>query len=364
MSYLSSALVACETLQGRLEDFWQATDAQGADENMPLAEFLVNPINRRGIETAILPGQGKKRRVRVTYFQRLTEDTVEENGDNPVCEASNEYGNLSTDYEMPDDNMVSSEKVGLDNLKDFCEDNNSYFLSRLAAHLDVIERKVASQWAAEAVLLAGKWGALGQTDSLFQSGTAAGQINGSDEFVWTTRYSDGKINPESWWDLRFALNKIGYGGNVALIGGSTGFKYFGATQVGCCADSGVDVANAMASYGYGYAYDKRLTTALGSEDKAMVFVPGSIVPLWYRENEIKDGIPLINYNGANTIWTTVFTRRLGLPVDLTINVPCGKDVHMGVATATKLIALPLDQFATNDPYFGKNGAAKIVISNP
>ena len=47
MSYLSNALVACETLQGRLEDFWQVTDANGADENMPLAEFLASPTNRR-----------------------------------------------------------------------------------------------------------------------------------------------------------------------------------------------------------------------------------------------------------------------------------------------------------------------------
>ena len=364
MSYLSNALVACETLQGRLEDYWQTTDAMGADENMPLAEFLANPANRRNIQTAILPGQGKKKVVRVTYFQRLTEDTVAEDGDNPVCEASDKYGNLSTDYEMPDTNLVSSELVDTDDLTNFCEENGSYFLSRLAAHLDVIERKVATQWAEEAVLLAGKWGALGQTNSLFPSGTAAGSINSSDEYVWTTRYSDGKINPESWWDLRFALNKIGYGGNVALIGGSTAFKYFGATQVGCCADSGIDVANAMNSYGYGVAYDKRLASALASENKLMAFVPGSILPLVYTKNQWKDGVPPLITNGATFIHTTVFTRRLGIPVDVTINHPCGTEISMGVAVSTKLIGLPTDQFATNDPYFGKNGINKIVITNP
>lgn len=363
MSYLSNALVACETLQGRLEDFWQVTDANGADENMPLAEFLASPTNRRNIQQLILPGQGKKRKVRVTYFQRLTEDIVEDDVANPNCEASDKYGNLSTDYEMPDSNKGSSELVEIDDLTNFCEENGSYFLSRLAAHLDVVERAIATQWAEEAVLLAGKWGALGQSNSLFQSGTAAGSINGSDEYVWKTRLSGGNIDPEAWWDLRFALNKIGYGGNVALIGGSTAFKYFGATQVGCCADSGIDVANAMASYGYGVAYDKRLTAALGSENKLMSFVPGSIVPLTYVKSPWKDGVTPLVTGGANYIHTSVFTRRLGLPVDVTIKDDCGS-ISMAVAASTKLIALPTDQFATNDPYFGKNGVNKITITNP
>ena len=120
MSYLSNALVACETLQGRLEDFWQVTDANGADENMPLAEFLASPTNRRNIQQLILPGQGKKRKVRVTYFQRLTEDIVEDDVANPNCEASDKYGNLSTDYEMPDSNKGSSELVEIDDLTNFC----------------------------------------------------------------------------------------------------------------------------------------------------------------------------------------------------------------------------------------------------
>lgn len=364
MSYITTALVPCETLQGRLRDYWQEQTTQGADENMPLAEFLASPTNRRNIQTAIVPGQGKKRVVRVTYTQRLTENLVDSNVDNPSCEASDKYGNLSSDYEMPDDNLGVSELIDTDDLTNFCEDNGTYFLSRIDALADVLERKIATQWATEAVLLTGTWGALGQADSLFVPGDSAGQVNASNQYVWTTRYSDGKPNPESWWDLKFALSKIGYDGNIVLMGGSTAYKYLGATQVGCCSDSGIDLANALATYGMGVSYDKRLTTALGSENELIALMPGAILPLAYVKNSWKDGVPPIITNGATFIHTTIFSRRLGIPMDLTINHPCGTEISIGLVASTKLIGAPLDQFATNDPYFGKNGAAQILITNP
>ncbi len=347
-----------------MRDYWQAADTTGADENMPLAEFLAQPTNRRNIQTAILPGRGKKRVVRVTYFQRLTENLVDTNVDNPLCEASDKYGNLSSDYEMPDDNLGVSELIDTDDLTEFCEDNGTYMLSRIDALMDVLERKVATQWASEALLLSGTWGALGQSDSLFVPGNSPGQVNSSGQYVWKTRYSDGKPDPEAWWDLKFALSKIGYDGNIALIGGSTAYKYLGATQVGCCSDSGIDLANALATYGMGVSYDKRLATAFASENEVLALMPGAILPLVYVKNPWKDGVPPIITNAATFIHTTVYSRRLGLPMDLTINHPCGTEISIGMSVSTKLIGAPLDQFATNDPYFGKNGVAQILITNP
>lgn len=364
MSYISTALVPCETLQGRLVDFWQAQNTMGADENMPLATFLASQFNRHPIQSAINSTEGRKRTVRVTYFQRLTEDLVDSDVSNPMCEASDKRGNLSTTYEMPDDNLGASELIDLADLTAFCEGNGTYMLSRLDALMDVVERKVATQWATETPLLAGAWGALGQSDSLFTPGTAPGEVNGSSEYVWKTRYLDGKPDPEAWWDLKFALSKIGYDGNIVLMGGSTGYKYLGATQVGCCSDSGIDLSQALATYGMGISYDKRLTTALGGENKLIAMQPGAILPLVYTKNSLKDGAPQVISNGATFIWTTVFSRRLGIPMDLTINWPCGTEISIGVAVSTKLIGAPTDQFATNDPYFTKNGVAKITITNP
>lgn len=366
MSYLSNELVQCETLQARLDEFWQEEGTEGADDSSALAEFLASPTNRRRIQQEILPGGGKRRRVRMTYFQRFVEDDVQEDVQNPLCEASDKYGNLSQDYEMTAGNIGHSINVDINDLTEYCGDNGAYLLKVISELVDVVERKTMSQWADESVMLAGSWGALGQSNSLFAPGTAAGQINSNGEYVWTTRLASGAINPESWWDLRFALNKIGYGGNVAIIGGSTGFKYFGATQVGCCADTGIDVANAMMSYGYGYAYDKRLVSAFGAggENKLMVIKPGSIVPLAYVKNAWKDGVPPVITNSATFVHTSIFGRRLGIPMDLTINQPCGTEVSIGVSASTQLITVPNDQFQTNDPYFGKTGAAKVTITNP
>lgn len=364
MSYLSNALVPCQTLQARLENLWIQEGPTGADDDSALARWIVSTGNTQGIKQTILPGNGKKRTVELTYFQRLTESDVAEDVSNPLCTASDKYGNLSTTYEMPDTNIGDAKLVTVTDLTNFCEGNGSYFERIILNMMDVVERKTMTQWSEEAILLAGQWGALGMSNSLFDAGSAVGDINGDDEFVWATRYEDGKIDPEAWWELRFALNKIGYGDQVAIIGGSTGFKYFGATQVGCCADQGIDVASAMMSYGYGVAYDRRLANAFQSEDKLLVLEPGRIVPLTYVLNPWKDGVPPIVSNAATFIHTTGFTPRLGIPVDITINHPCGNDISIGVVASTKLIATPLDQFQSNDPYFGKNGVAKVLIDNP
>ena len=50
-------------------------------------------------------------------------------------------------------------------------------------------------------------------------------------------------------------------------------------------------------------------------------------------------------------------------MDLTITDNCGT-VTIAVATATKLIGTPTDQFQTGDLYFGINGIAKGLITNP
>lgn len=362
MSYLSQALVPCETLQTRLEDLWQRPDTMGADEQMPLAQYLASPQNRRGIQQAIVPGRGKKRTVRLTYFQRLTESVVQENVDNPKCTASSTYGNLSSEYEMGDENLGTDEVIDIADLVNFCQDNGQYFLSRLDYHMDVLERAVATQWAEEAILLKGKWGALGMANSLFQPGNGSGQINASDAYVWQTRYSDGKPDPEAWFRLRFAFNKLGISGN-ALFGGGTGYSYFGATNIGCCADSGMQLDQALAQYGYGYAFDQRLVNAYASDDKVLSLVYGAIVPLVYTLSPWKDGVTPLITGGADYIHTSVFSRRLGIPMDLTIKDNCGV-ISINLVATTKLIAVPTDVFASNDPLFGKNGANEILITNP
>ena len=366
MSYQSISYVPCDVVQARLNDAWMQDSTAGGDELMPFSEWV--SMQMAGVQQEILPSQSKKKQVRLTYFQRMVEEDVDEDFTWPKCESSNKYGNLDTIYDAPEITVGRDVVIDINDLTNFCEGNGTTFERTLLAAIDVVERKVATQEAAEAVLLKGSWGALGQSNSLFTAGTAAGQINGSNEFVWQTRIGGTSQTPapnlpEAWFNLRYALSQIG-NNTPAIFGGLTGYQYFGASQVGCCADRGEDLAAALRAYGYSYSFDQRLKNALGSDNKLMAFGPQSLLRLAYVNGRWKDGVPVTYTNGA--AWTSfiVSSPRLGIPMDVTINHPCGTEITMAVSTSTKLIARPLDQFQTNDPYFGKNGINAAVITNP
>lgn len=357
MSYMPNALIACQTLQEDLATQWQAEGTQGADEMMPLEEVLMSEANRRNVTALMAPGNAKKREVELKYTPRLTEDEVEEDVDNPKCSATNKSGELSTTYTMPDSNIGYSELLEIDDFTNWCGDNGTRFLSRVNAIADVLERKVATQHAQEFALLAGTWG-----NGLFTTGNAVGNVNSSNEYVWATRYSDGKPNPEAMGNLRIARMKAGLESGVVGFGGTDAWTYFQALQIGCCADSGMDLLEASRQFALGYAYDKRLEAALASSLKFMLYRLGSVQPLFYTNNQWKNGAAPI-FQGGDYLHTGIFAPRTGMPMDLTIKDNCGA-LSIAVAVSTKLIVVPGDQFQSNDPYFGRNGVAKVLITNP
>ena len=358
MSYMTSSLVACQTLQEDLTTVWQAEGTAGSDEMIPLEEVLMSQANSREIQQRMAPGNGKKREVELKYTPRLTESEVEENVDNPKCTATNKSGEFSQTYTMPDENIGYSELLEIDDFTNWCGDNGTRFLQRVNAIADVLERKVATQHAQEFALLAGTWGT-----NIFTTGNAAGNVNSSDEYVWATRYSDGKPDPEAMGNLSVARMKAGLN-NVVGFGGTSAWTYFNALNIGCCSQDGMDLMEAMNRFGLSYAYDKRLEAALGNNgvNKLMLYRLGSVVPLFYTNNQWKNGAAPI-FQGGDYLHTGIFSPRTGMPMDLTIKDNCGA-LSISVAVSTKLIAVPNDQFQTNDPYFGRNGVAKVLISNP
>lgn len=325
---------------------------------MPLEEVLMSQANSRNIQSLMSPGNGKKRTVELKYTPRLTESEVEEDVDNPKCTATNKSGEFSQTYTMPDSNIGYSEALDIDDFTDWCGDNGTRFLQRVNAMADVLERKVATQHAQEFALLAGKWGT-----NIFTTGNAVGNVNSSNEYVWATRYSDGKPNPEALGNLSIARMKAGLN-NVIGFGGTSAWTYFNALNIGCCSQDGLDLMAAMNQFGLSYAYDKRLEAALGNNgvNKLMLYRLGSVVPLFYTNNQWKSGAAPI-FQGGDYLHTGIFSARTGMPMDLTIKDNCGS-LSIAVAVSTKLIAVPNDQFQTNDPYFGLNGVAKVLISNP
>lgn len=362
MSYQTTDLLPCQDIQGRLEDLWKTPSFPGADDKMPFSDMLNSQINRYPIQTSLVKGGAKLHDVVVTYFPRLTEDLVTSKDATEItCTQTAQYGNISRTYTPPDTALTSGEKIALADLPRFCMDNPMYFEMVVARHIDVVRRALATQQAEEAVLLNGTWG-----NGLFTTGNAVGNVNASNQYVWATRKSaalGGNPDPEAWADLRMALDDVGAGANLFAAGGKTGRSYFNASMIGCCADSGLDLQAAMDRWGLAYAYDQRLTAALGSTNEFMVLEPGNLVPIYFTMAPWKEGVNPVFVDSGNYKLIAITDPMTGVPMDLTISEDCG-NISITVSTAEKLINLPTDFYSTPDPYSGKNGVFQVRITNP
>lgn len=361
MSYQTETLLPCQDIQGRLEDLWKTPSFPGADDKMPFSDMLNSQINRFPIQTQLVKGGSKLHDVVVTYFPRLTEDLADTKDATEItCVQTAKYGNISRTYTPPDTALTSGEVISVADLPRFCEDNPAYFEMVVARHVDLVRRKLATQQAEEAVLLSGNWG----NGTLFPTpSNAAGGVNASGQYVWATRYSDGKPDPEAWATLRMALDDVGAGQNLFAAGGKTGRSYFNASMIGCCTDGGMMLDEAMARWGLAYAYDQRLTTALGSTNEFMVLEPGNLVPVYFTMAQWKEGVNPIFIDSGNYKLVAITDPMTGVPMDLTVSENCG-EISITVSTAEKLINLPTDFYSTPDPYSGKNGVFQVLITNP
>jgi len=354
MSYFGNVMATCPNLQAALEDMWMRPGAfPGADERMPVAEFINSPFNRRRISYEITPGKAKVRNVEVVYQQRILESAAALNQPNPNCEASTKYGqNISTYTLDTEKNIQFDQQIDLTDYEGSCEDNTMLFASQVARLIDVMDRKVATYQTEQLVGWSGNWG-------------ASVTVNGSNQFVINT-LNAGTTNPApyAWIKLRNALDDSGMPGDVLVAGGQTMREYFQFLQAGCCADYGLDLGEIMNQYGYAFAYDKRLQTALGSGgiNEFMVLAPGAIQPITFSRAEGKAAMGGIWDSSSNYFYATVRSPRLGLVYDLAAKDPCGT-LSMTLTYTGDVIGAPNDMFAVGDEYEGVTYAMQGLVTN-
>lgn len=346
-------------MQASLNALWATQQFPGQDEKTPVLDFLASAQNRRGIVQEILPGRGKTRRIAVTYKQRLLESGVSENVANPKCAATDVNGKLEKEYEIDTtQNVNSGEVIDSDRFAEVCESNGALLAEIIASHIDVLDRKIATDITTQAALLAGTWGS-----GIFTTGNAVGNVNTSDEFVINTlKASSTDPNPMAWAKLRNALEKIGMGGNLFVACGDLLLEYMQATRSGCCSTSGIDVGAQFSEYGYAVMRDKRVVAAaaLNGENKALVIQQGALQLLNYTKFGWKDGADIPD-TAANYVHRAVTSPR-GIRYDVMMKDDCGS-LHLNVIGTTKLVGLPDDLFADGDEYAGVTKVAKVIVTN-
>lgn len=346
MSHIT-LLNSCPNIQAELTDYFQKCPTT---EQFPFFEFITSPINESGLSMAVSPKSGKIKTMELRYTQRLLENVVAEDQPNPNCTATNQVGDFVEEYTIdPDDNIQYGEKYDAADLERICRDNSTFFVERLNAIVDVLDRKLATKHTTDAVALTGKW---------------ASDVSVTDDrlIVNTLKAGSTDINPLAMQVINRALQKTGYCDTPLIFGGDTLVDYYEAMLAGCCSNQGIDLSEILARYGKAVMYDRRVASAFGGSDYNIVLQPKALVLLKYTRSGWKEGVPAPLINGGNYFATTIISPRTGVPMDLNVKDDCGT-VHITVTATTKLVGMPNDMFHAGDVYEGVNFFNEIKVTN-
>ncbi len=324
----------------------------GQREQLPFLEFLLSPENTKLIRTEVSPGGGKLKTVEARWIQRLPETEVEEGGDILTCTSTNNYGDSTTTYTVDvTDTYTASQLINAADIARHCQENSRYVLESVMRLMDVIDRKVASAAAVQAVADIGEWGT--EVEGYY---TVTG-----DCLQIATRQTGGQaLNEFALADILQATRMANYPGAPVVFGGAEMQRYANAVQAGCCTQFGIDLLAISQQNGFGFAYDSRVAAAQGSQLKNLVTTAGAIQWLSFNLADWNTGITPVA--GSNYSKTLVFTPA-GVPVDLTMKDDCG-NLSIVLTTTGKIVTLPTDIYESSDKYAGVNYVNCVQIANP
>ena len=345
---ISRILSDCPNIQAPLGQLFIEV---GQRESLPFLEYLNSPENVKLIRQQVSSGGGKLRTVEARWIQRLPETEVEAGADISNCTATNIYGDSTETYTLETtDTYQASQLISGADIARHCQDNNVYFLESVMRLMDVIDRKVASAAAVQAVAAIGNWGT--DVEGFY---TVTG-----DCLVVSTINGTNDVNPFALADITQATAMANYPSAPIAFGGAAMQRYANAVKAGCCSQSGIDILAISQQNGFGFAYDSRLAAAQGSQTKALVTTAGAIQWLSYNLAEWNSNFtPSVGAGYARTI---AFTPA-GVPVDLTLKDDCG-NLSVIVTATGKIVTLPTDIYEAGDKFAGVNYVNCVSIVNP
>jgi hypothetical protein len=344
----SRILSECPYIQAPLGELFREV---GQREQLPFLEYILSPENSALIKTEVSPGRGKTRTVEARWIQRLPESEVQEGVDPLACTATNVYGDSTQTYTLDDtDNFGWEQLITASEIKRHCQENSRYILESVMRGMDVIERKVATAAAIQTAAQIGKWGT--EVESFY---TVT-----DDELILPTRITGGGLAELSFYDVQQAARMANYPGAVVGFGGAEWNRYARTIQAGCCTQNGMDLSEIANQFGFAYAYDERLATALGGQNNAIVTTNGAVQWLSFNYAEWADGTPF--EIGNNYTKVLVFSPA-GVPIDLTMKDDCGK-LSITMVAIGKIVTMPDDIYDSTDKYAGVKYLNGLLAVNP
>lgn len=355
----SETMVACPDIQDSIDNNFQTCNSRGLTEPMPFFEFLNSELNRSGYSQKVSPGQGKLMRVQQTYTQRISESQVTQPGTAYTCEAETKRGNLSTYCDIDPLDYYEVEELIVDtDFRRVCESNASIVAGKMNDMISALRRKTATVVTDQAVAL------IGGVNSTVASSDKV-DVSGTDFYKIATKKSaaaGGDIDPVALATIDYLNMQNAYCQQAPIFGGEI-YRYAQLMQAGCCAATGINLAEILRLYGKAIMYDKRVVAALGGPEYAIMPLPGALQIVWYNQNDNGIAEAAGISSGADYQKMIVFDPQTGMPIDLTLKDDCG-NLSIIMRANAKVCALPTDLFGPGDQMEGVTFVNGIKIVNP
>jgi len=345
---ISRILSECPNIQAPLGQLFIEV---GQRESLPFLEYLNSPENVKMIRMQVAPSGGKLRTIEARWIQRLPESEVIAAADIMNCSASNVYGDSTQTYTLETtDTYQASQLISGTDIARHCQDNNVYFLESVMRLMDVIDRKIASVAASQAVGAIGTWGT--DVEDFFPMTGDCLEVN--------TINGVNEVNPFALADITQATQMALYPSAPIAFGGAAMQRYANAVKAGCCTQNGIDLLAISQQNGFGFAYDSRIASAFEDQTHALVTTAGAIQWLSYNLAEWNSNFtPSVGNGYARTI---AFTPS-GVPVDLTLKDDCG-NLSVIITATGKIVTLPTDIYEAGDKLSGVNYVNCVSVVNP
>ena len=346
MSYQSNIIQACPAIQGSINDKWDAGNFPTTiGEPTPLLEYLASPANRAAIQADIIKGTGQIGIAEITYPKRFLLSQGQTNVTSPSCTGGEKFGNEKAQYTFDETNNIATpmQLVASVDYLNACPNPADILQEQIMRHMDLLDRLVAQNVATQVAAGTGKWGSTVTTNA--------------DVFEVKSLKVDGEsIDPRAHIKIQNALMDSAFPMTTPLFGGRTGREYYQASQIGCCSNEGLGIADALNQFGKAFGYDFYLQAALGS-DGWLAIMPQAVQLLNWNKAILEQSMGPVFLQTADYQLIPMTSPRTGLTYDVEISNTCGQ-LRMRMIAYVYPIFLPNDLFAAGDNFEGVNGVAE------
>lgn len=343
-------LVSCEAIQQNLDAAFGANNMM--PEELGTLRFLASEENVGMAEISdTITERSKVNPVKVVYDQRhLVSEVIDGAGgcsiDETPCDYTKTYNFDTTDASHFGFKITPAQLAGT------CEENSAFVARKIQGLVDLLDRKVAQK---AATVIASEFGNWATTVADIRGvNLTAGNILQVNDYNGTT----GEPNQVLFQQIRRALGLTKIEGGI-VAGGSALVDYAERAYSRNGADSGWDLGEMAARYGFAPVFDRFLSDALASAGATNVAIGrGSVIPLVFGlfENEFN------KMNDSTNVADVIFSPATGMMYDLIINRPCPTDPWVVTLTeTTNFITQPDNQYKTGDIYEGVKSLAALEV---